>query len=328
MKSKVYYCTRSGIFKEKTIELPEMPEQDYVLVQYLFCGICGGDHSTYIGRRNTYPVSLGHEFIAKVIKTGKNVKNIYPGQYVISDYNYRCGKCIHCNDNKSHLCIENNIQLFSNRAFAQYGIVHQNYLYKINMSSNLARACFIEPLSCVIHAIEIMPSAFHLPILINGVGSIGTMMVFYLDKVLHYQNVYIKENNISRLENITKCFDVKEYDQSIIPNIIYECTNSTEGTKEALRIASPGSSICIMSHLYGENTSFIYEELCRKELTAYFPLRNGERKNIRCAIDYIEKYWCKEMDSLYYIDNDINRIFRNKPVAPFNKQILDISNLF
>lgn len=328
MKSKVYYCIKRGSFKESILELPETPEQDYVLVQYLFCGICGGDYSTYIGRRNTYPTSLGHEFVAKVIQTGENVKNVSPGQYVISDFNYRCGKCIYCNDNKSHLCVENNIQFFSNLAFAEYGMIHQDYLYKINMSSNLARACFIEPLSCVIHAIEMMPAVFHLPILINGVGSIGTMMVFYLNKVLHCPNIYIKDTNVSRLENISKCFNVKQYEQSVVPNIIYECTNTIEGIKEALKIASSGSSICIMSHLYGENTSFIYEELCQKELTAYFPLRNGERKNIYCAIDYIEKYWCKEMDALYFIDNDINRIFQSKPVTPFNKQILDISNLF
>ena len=58
MKNKVYYCTEKGIFKEEIIELSEHLDPDYVLVKYLFCGICGGDYSTYIGRRAKYPISL------------------------------------------------------------------------------------------------------------------------------------------------------------------------------------------------------------------------------------------------------------------------------
>lgn len=329
MKNKIYYCVGKNHFQEKSIELPEELEPDYVLIKYLFCGICGGDYSTYIGRRTTYPISLGHEFVAEILQTGSNVENLYSGQFVISDFNFRCGKCSYCKQHKSHLCIRNDIQNFTNRAFAEYGIVHKNYLYTLNVFSNLPRACFIEPLSCVIHAVETMENLFDSPILVNGVGSIGTMMVFYLNRILHYENIYVNDMNISRLNNVMKCFQVKEYKKSkIIPRIIIECTNHIGGIKGTLQLAPPGAFICIMSHLYGENTSFIYEELCRKEMLSSFPLRNGNVKNIYCAIDYIEKYWDSEMDSLYYIDNDINRIFHNKPNIPFNKQILDVQNAF
>ena len=64
---------------------------DYVLVEYIYCGICGGDYSVYCGNRQSYPISLGHEFVAKVLSVSKSVTNISPGQYVVSDLNYRCG---------------------------------------------------------------------------------------------------------------------------------------------------------------------------------------------------------------------------------------------
>lgn len=328
MKNKVYYCTQKGVFEKNIVELPIQLDSNYVFVKYLFCGICGGDYSTYIGRRKSYPYSLGHEFVAKIIRVGENVNSLSLGQYVISDFNYRCGVCDYCHSNKSHLCDKNDIHFFSNRAFAEYGMIHQNYLYKINMSTHLARACFMEPLSCVIHAIEITSPNSHLPILINGVGSIGTMMVFYLSTILHWTNIYINDINKSRLNNIMRCFNVKLYEPIVKPDIIYECTNSIAGVRDALHIASLGTSICVMSHLYGENTSFIYEECCRKELTAYFPLRNGERENIYRSIDCIEKYWVPQMDTLYYISDDIEEIFHQKPYVPYNKQILNISKVF
>ncbi len=329
MKNRVFYCVEKGIFKEEQIELPDLLQSDYVLVKYLYCGICGGDYSTYIGRRTSYPISLGHEFVAEVIKTGQMVKNVYPGQFVISDFNFRCGKCIYCRQHKSHLCIKNNIQKFSNRAYAEYGIIHKKYLYAINIHSNIARACFIEPLSCVLHALDIFQLTFDTPILINGMGSIGTMMVFYLKLILHFKNIYVNEINISRLNNILQCFEVKQYDiNQVPPTHIIECTNDVDGTKNMIRLAPQGASMCIMSHLYGENTSFIYEEISHKEIHPCFPLRNGDSTNIYRAIDYIEKYWNSKMDVLYHISSNINETFQTKKQNLFNKQIIDLQNAF
>jgi len=81
---------------------PLLPE--YAVIEYLYCGICGGDYSVYLGRRQAYPISLGHEFVGRIISVGKNVTNLKNGQYVISDLNYRCGECKFCKRGQSHLC--------------------------------------------------------------------------------------------------------------------------------------------------------------------------------------------------------------------------------
>lgn len=46
--------------------LPDEIPTDYVRVKFLFCGICGGDYSRYLGYRKEYPLSLGHEFVAQI----------------------------------------------------------------------------------------------------------------------------------------------------------------------------------------------------------------------------------------------------------------------
>ena len=111
-------------------ELLEKPypiiQDEYVLVEYLYCGICGGDYSAYCGHRRTYPVSLGHEFVGKVIFVGRSVQNIKAGQYVISDFNFRCNECTYCLSKQSHLCIKNDIGHFSNRGFAKFASIHSN----------------------------------------------------------------------------------------------------------------------------------------------------------------------------------------------------------
>ena len=110
-------------------------QDEYVLVEYLYCGICGGDYSAYCGYRQTYPISLGHEFIAKVISVGDSVKTIMQGQYVVSDFNFRCGSCVYCDSKQSHLCMKNDIGLFSNRGFSKYAT--------IQTSSSILRFCFV-----------------------------------------------------------------------------------------------------------------------------------------------------------------------------------------
>lgn len=311
-----------SIVKELSI-----PDAEYVTVKFIACGICGGDYSTYIGRRKYYPISLGHEFVGEIINVGENVFDFHIGQKVISDFNYRCGKCKYCLSGHSHLCIDNNVQLFSNRAYAQYGNIHKEYLIGIPDIPDINRACFIEPLSCVIHAIKSIPNTPSSFILVNGCGSIGTMAVFYLTKILHYKNIYVYDINMDRLKNVIQCFGVHNFMLCCVsPDIIIECSNQEKGITDALTIADPGAVICIISHLYGVDTSFIYENICKKELKAYFPLRNGEKENLLQSIDLITKYWEQEYDILYNSYCNLNYILKNKPKLPYNKQIFDITN--
>lgn len=95
MENNVYYLINKGTFKLQRNDLNSL-KPDYVRVQFLYCGICGGDYSCFLGRRTSYPYTLGHEFVASVIDTGKNVNNFYIGDFVVSDFNYRCQKCSYC----------------------------------------------------------------------------------------------------------------------------------------------------------------------------------------------------------------------------------------
>lgn len=302
---------------------------DYVLVEYIYCGICGGDYSVYRGNRQSYPVSLGHEFVAKVICVGELVTNIRRGQYVVSDFNYRCGKCIYCANDQTHLCVKNDIGYFSNRGFAKYATIHSSYLIPITPPDYLPRACLIEPLSCVIHACNSLCIQKGMNILICGGGGIGMLFCFLLRKAYEDIHITLLEHNPSKRELINKHFSVQEFNVSANNNydLIVDCSNSIKGLQFLLDYAQRGSRVCVMSHLYGLETSFVYEQACKKELSCCFPLRNGSRKNLLISAKYIDHYWMSEYDEMITIYEDIFAAFKEKDKNPYCKQIVKSSRL-
>lgn len=304
-------------------------QAEYVCVEYLYCGICGGDYSVYCGYRQAYPVSLGHEFVAKVVSVGRSVTNIHPEQYVVSDFNFRCNECVYCVTNQSHLCLKNDIGLFSNRGFARYANIHSSYLVPIQPPEYLPRACLIEPLSCVIHACHIAGIRQGMQILVCGGGGIGMLFCFLLRRVYGNINITLAEKNPRKTSLLCKHFSVQKYSAETEQkyDLIVDCSNSISGLKFSLDNTKRGNDICIMSHLYGLETSFVYEQACKKELHCSFPLRNGERNNLLLAAEYINQYWTREYDDMLTIYDDIDIAFKEKQTNSFCKQIVCSSAL-
>lgn len=319
-----FILTKEKNFVKVRRTLSSIPKKDYVLLKILYCGICGGDYSCYIGRRNEYPKSLGHEFVGEIIAIGENVLDLNIGDIVISDLNFRCETCDFCLTNRSHLCVHNNDEHFSNRAFFQYVSINKTYLVKLNKPEYLYRVTLVEPLSCVIHAFSKITCFSN--ILINGCGSIGMLAAFYAKQVLKIKNVYVNDINKDRENNLCKYFNTIAFDTKKHNDIecAFECSNSITGISKILKHLNAGTTICVMSHLYGENTSFIYEYICKKEFNALFPLRNGNKANLNIAYTIICNYWKTDYDNMLGIYNyeNINDIFERKLEIPYNKQIL------
>lgn len=330
MENNVYYLIKKGLFLLSRNDLNDL-KPNYVRVKFLYCGICGGDYSCFLGRRTSYPYSLGHEFVAKVIDMGKNVNNLSKNDFVISDFNYRCGKCSYCLNEKEHLCIHNNVGFFTNRAFAEYADIHKNYLYNVNMIKKIISATLVEPLSCVIHAYdEILRICNPKSILIVGLGNIGMLFAFYLKLVIKIEKVFVHDSIPEKERRIIALFNCTEMDIDNPPkcDFIVDATNTISGAHFCLDISAFSQQYCMMSHLYGLDTSFIYEMMCQKEIRPLFPLRNGNRNNILLAIQIIHKYWKASYNETIEIFpiSQIQQVFNKKHSLISNKQIISISH--
>ena len=80
--------------------LPEpLPADDEVLIRVTACGVCHTELDEIEGRTPPprFPVVPGHQVIGKVTATGKNVKELIPGDRVGVAWIFSsCGKCTYC----------------------------------------------------------------------------------------------------------------------------------------------------------------------------------------------------------------------------------------
>ena len=129
---------------------------------------------------------------------------------------------------------------------------------------------------------------------------------------------YLESKNDSDYTPNIETFVDEKYD------LIIDCSNTKSGLMFSLNHAEQASTICIMSHLYGHNTSFVYEQLCKKELKGLFPLRNGETNNLLLAKNYIKEFWTNKDDDLIQIYQNIYEAFDKKEENSKCKQIIDV----
>ncbi|NBX24257.1 MAG: zinc-binding dehydrogenase [Microbacteriaceae bacterium] len=114
MKAARYYGEKDIRIEE--VENPRIKFDDEVLVEPLYCGICGTDlHEYVVGpivtptsphplTGVTLPQTFGHEFSARVVEIGSAVHNVKVGDRVAIMPAIVCGRCDECRTGRGHLC--------------------------------------------------------------------------------------------------------------------------------------------------------------------------------------------------------------------------------
>ncbi len=169
---------------EPGIWLAEVPEPDVgindVLIQIHKTAICGTDVHIYnwnAWAQKTIPIGMhfGHEFVGKVVQTGRNVNDFKPGDIVSGEGHLVCGKCRNCLAGRRHLCM-NTSGVGINRpgAFAEYlSIPVTNVWYCDTKIALDILACF-DPLGNATHT-ALSFDVLGEDVLITGAGPIGCM---------------------------------------------------------------------------------------------------------------------------------------------------------
>lgn len=154
-------------------------EIDEVIVQVTQVGICGTDLHIY---RNEYlsafPLIAGHEFTGQIVEVGKSVTQLHCGERVAVDPNLSCGQCYFCRQQQANHCLNwQGIGITRPGGFAEYVAVPARACYPIPDLLTDAQAAFIEPLSCVMHALNRLRVWPGDEVLIFGAGPMGLLLV-------------------------------------------------------------------------------------------------------------------------------------------------------
>jgi threonine dehydrogenase-like Zn-dependent dehydrogenase len=273
----------------------------WVRMRFLFCGICGSDLSAYEGRREIeYPRSLGHEFIAEVVEIGDGVDGFAPGDLVTSDLNYRCGACDQCLAGRSHLCREGQTAHFSNRAFAVTGDILAGSLTSVPFPAS-PQLALIEPLSCVLHALDWARLTPDANVLVIGTGGLGLCLALALSAERPDHPFAVDDLRPERLAHIAGACPLA---QPIATSAVteYDVVFDLSGTEDGLRAATDrvirGGRLCTMSHLDGYATAdFLLAALTRRDVTFTVSYLNGERTNLARAASLIGERWTPAWDA-------------------------------
>jgi len=329
-QTEVWELAAPRQFRRRTIELDPLPD-GWARIKFLYCGVCGSDMSQYEGSRSgQYPRSLGHEFVAIVESVADPVEGIDVGDLVVSDLNYRCHHCYQCSAGRSHLCLVGQSGRFTNRAFSERANIDATYLWPIRNQSLHPQLALIEPLSCVLHAVEWAALTPTDTILILGAGSLGLCMsLAIVDRKLmngtqFWDPIYPRLDALTRAAGITAA-------ASTPPSKTYEVVFDLTGTRDGLMLACdavrPGGRLCSMSHLDNvQDTGFLLSKLTRNDVAFKMSYLNGPKESLGKAAEIVAKHWNSTYDATLSIHSaaSLSDVFAARRDSPANKSVIDL----
>jgi len=120
--------------KLEDVPIPEIGEKE-VLIKVSACGVCHTEIDEIEGRTQPkrFPVILGHQVVGRVVKKGREVKNMEIGERVgVGWIGSSCGKCEFCLRGEENLC---GSFLATGRdidgGYSEYMKIGRDYVFKI-----------------------------------------------------------------------------------------------------------------------------------------------------------------------------------------------------
>jgi 2-desacetyl-2-hydroxyethyl bacteriochlorophyllide A dehydrogenase len=150
-----------------------------VLIAPVACGICGTDRHIAEGDfpGSNYPVIPGHEFAGYVVESGSQVVGIPDGTFVAVDPNVICGRCRWCTCGRPNLCDSLvAIGVGQPGAAADFVAVPMRNVHRVSERMSPSAAALIEPLACVLNAVDASGGVSHRNVLITGAGTMGLLL--------------------------------------------------------------------------------------------------------------------------------------------------------
>lgn len=182
MKALRKYAKGKGFIDVQEVAKPVIKRDGDVLIKVKAAGICGTDLHIYDDEFIYYPpVTLGHEFAGVVEDTGKDVKNVKPGDRVVAEpHAEACMVCDICRRGYWQICPEKRSPGWGqDGAFADYLTMPSKLLHKIPDSISDDVAAIIEPLAVAVNYVcERAKVMAQDTVVVVGSGPIGILCAF------------------------------------------------------------------------------------------------------------------------------------------------------
>jgi threonine 3-dehydrogenase len=165
----------------RQVKVPDIGLSD-VLVKVDVASVCGTDLHIYnwdpwAQNRIHPPLIPGHEFCGHVAGVGKEVTTVKEGDFVSAEMHVACGKCLQCRTGEAHICQHVKIiGVDANGAFAEYVVIPESNIWKLDPSIPKEYASILDPLGNAVHTVLAGDIAAK-TVAITGTGPIGLFSI-------------------------------------------------------------------------------------------------------------------------------------------------------
>ncbi|MFG1921784.1 alcohol dehydrogenase catalytic domain-containing protein [Cryptosporangium sp. NPDC048952] len=210
-------------------------------------GICGTDIHLIDGDLpyQRFPVVPGHEFYGEVVATGAEVDSALVGTLVAVDPNIACHACAECRRGRSNLCLNYEaLGVTLDGGTAELVRAPAKLAYQLPGDITHAGALLVEPLSCAIHGLDVLPRRVGDRYLIYGAGTMG-LLVGLLAGDLSPEPVAIVEPNprrraVAQLLGLAAVAQPDDLDQQW--DSVIDCTGVVSAIEDGLTRVRPGGT--------------------------------------------------------------------------------------
>lgn len=164
----------------REVPVPELANEEEVLIQMKSAGVCGSDHHIYHGLNpcSTYPRIPGHENAGIVVKAGANVTNVKVGDHVIVDLISTCGTCYQCTHGRKNVCEHVKVRgSGADGGWREYFTAPAKEVYKISEDVSWEDAALVEPFAIGSHCTARGRVVEDDVVFILGAGTIGSIIL-------------------------------------------------------------------------------------------------------------------------------------------------------
>jgi (R,R)-butanediol dehydrogenase / meso-butanediol dehydrogenase / diacetyl reductase len=178
MKAAVYHGRRD--IRIESVPEPGGPAPGEVVLEVVRAAICGTDSSEWAhGPLLTRPpVTLGHEFVGRVVSLGEGVNGIAEGDRVVSGAAVSCGHCEWCRAGRTNLCstyLTLGLQL--NGGLAELVKTPAAVCRRVPETCSDDAAAMAQPLAVALHALRRTNVEANDACAVIGVGGIGSFIL-------------------------------------------------------------------------------------------------------------------------------------------------------
>jgi len=249
----------------KKVSIPE-PRDGEALVKVYCIGVCGSDvHYYEHGKIGRYVVEqsiiLGHELAGDVVKVGKGVTNVSPGDRVAVEPGVPCGHCDYCKSGRYNLCPDVVFMATPpvDGAWAEYVTIRSDMLFKLPERMSYEEGALLEPLSVGFHAMnrgKVTPSD---RVFVSGLGPIGLLAIqaakmfgvteIYASDVVPFRRQLAVEMGVTAtIDPINEHLDerIKELTGGKGITVVIESSGNQRAISETVKLVNRGGRIVLV----------------------------------------------------------------------------------